>query len=181
MRWDERGNANRPIVSQSALALTPLGWQHGHPLYSVAQPTTTDIYVLIAGHSRLLGTVLAQPLVDMALSPNGRYVAFGAPDNCGHCTLDIFDLAHRTVWVGPTGMTSAASLAWTRNSDILVGDMGSRLSLVNPRDHALRSVPLPSYLPARWPNILRASLRGSRVSLRDTVTGRIYADYGTAR
>lgn len=181
MRWDQRVNGSSAVATVTALALTPLGWRHGRPLYSVAQSTATNVYTVDAGRSRLLGTVLAQPLVDMALSPNGRYLAFGAPDNCAHCTLDIFDLNRGVVWAGPTGMPSASALAWNRDGTLLVGDMGVRVSLINPTDHAIRYAPAPVRLPHRWPDIMRATLGDSGVSLRDTVTGQVYADYGTAR
>lgn len=181
MRWDERSNESRAITAVTALALTPLGWVDGHPLYSVAQPTTTDIYDGSTGGSKLAGTVLAQPLVDMVLSPNGRYVAFGAPDNCYRCTLDVFDLRRRSVWVGPTGMTNASALAWTADSRTVVGDMGGHLAIINPRDHTVRYLPAPPGLPNRWVDSMRAAVRGSHASLQDTVTGRIYADYGSAR
>lgn len=181
MRWDEATDESHAVTSAAALALTPLGWVHGQPLYSVAQSTTTDVYRASANGPNLAGTVLAQPLVGLVLSPNGRYLAFGAPDNCDRCTLDIFDLQKGVVWAGPTGMASASALAWTADSEALAGDMGNRLSIISPIDHAVRYVAAPPALPRHWPDIMRATVLGSHISLRDTVTGKVYANHGPAR
>lgn len=180
MEWTRRDGSNRAVARVSALALTPLGWRLGSVVYLIAQPTTSTIYAERGGRSTRLGTVLAQPLVHMSLSPNGRYLAFGAPANCGPCTLDVYDLGARKVWIGPTGMADGAAVAWTPGN-LLVADMRGRLAVVNPGRQLVTYTSLPPHLPSRWPNIMRAEITPQQVSLVDSVTGRSYVSYGAGR
>lgn len=182
MKWDRRVNRSQALTAANALDMLPLGWRHGHVIYMLGRSTASDVYTIAAGHTSYLATVLSQPLMNVSLSPDGNYLAFGAPANCGNCTLDLYDLTRSTFWGGPTGMPNGSTLAWTRGGATLVGEVNRRLAVVTARDHTVRYVALPPGIPRYWSNLMRASVANpNRIVLEDSVSGKVYLEHGATR
>jgi hypothetical protein len=165
------------------MALTPLGWSEGRPLFLDADAAQTGIYSVGARQTRFIDTLMSQPIVTAELSPAGRFIAFGAPTSCGYCTLNVYDLERGYVWIGETGMPNETTIAWTADGSALVAIMNGHLAAISVITSQTRLFPLPPGLPGYWTDPMQAIVRPHAVTLVDTVTHRTYQsrDYSTQR
>jgi hypothetical protein len=165
---------SRRLSVTNALNVLPLGWSRGRILYTVANSTDTSVYMISHGHAVFSNILMPQVLTSGSLSPNGRYVAFSAPTNCGYCTLDVFDLVSFDVWIGPTGLPNEASMAWTSDSRTIVAPLGHQLATIDVERQDVRLHPAPAHLPRVWAHSMRAIVSPGHVAIEDTVTGKTF-------
>lgn len=171
---DVRSGGSTVLVRQNAMNLTPLGWSHARLLYLVANTTDTSLYAVERGRVSFVSLLMPQPVITAELSPNGLFVALGAPTNCAYCTLEIYDLSALSMNVGPTGMPSETSFAWTSDSRLLVTQIGNGLDVVDRSGRVATHFRLPSSRFGLWSHPTVATVASHAVRLIDTVTHRIY-------
>lgn len=167
------GGATRVLARQRGLDVIPLGWIRGRPAYLVATATDTALYTVSAGRSRYISKIITQAVTSAQLSPNGRFIAFAAPTNCGFCTLDVFDISSLKLAFGPSGAASERDFAWTRDSRYVVATAKRGLATVDPLTGAAHFAALPRGLPQVWAHSMRVTV-GRSVVVTDSVTGERY-------
>jgi hypothetical protein len=180
MRADVQGRRSTTLVHVDAMNVTPLGWSGQKILYLVANTTDTSTYTLFHGHAKLVSILMPQVITSALLSPGGRYIAFAAPTNCVYCTFDIYDLGYLSVWVGPSGFANERDIAWSNDARAFVTLVGRKLAVIGSDSHAVQLFTVPAGLPAIWSHSMEATVSSRSVTLRDTVTGRVYRSLARA-
>jgi hypothetical protein len=154
--------------------MAPLGWSRGRILFIVATASDTSIYSAVKNRVSFTSILLTQPITSATLSPDGRWIAFGAPGSCYYCTLDVFDLANLTIWNGPSAVPGEHALAWTADSRWIVAPVGRHLALISPFTHDQKLFSLPRALDSNWPDPMRALVGDGSLTLIDVNSGRVY-------
>ena len=146
-------------------------------IFLLADSTDTSIFTVSAGHPKLVGIMMPQPIVSANLSPGGRFIAFGAPTNCSSCSVYLYDLSKHALSSGPTGMPNDTTLAWTADGSTVVAILGNRLTALSAATLGATSFPIPSGLPRSWNEPMRAVLHGNMLTLIDLVTHRAFHSF----
>ena len=172
MQYDYQNRSTRRLASLPGVALVPLGWWHGHPLFLVANSTDSSLYIARAGTSHFLGVLAPQVITSAALSSRSPLVAFVAPTNCYNCTLELFDLRTRSEWNGPSGIADESQLAWSTDGMSVVTTLHSMIAVVPASIGTQVRLGRAVDMPKTWSHSLRVTISPSGVHLLDTITGR---------
>jgi len=175
VRLDTRSRRSHIVARMNGMNLTPLGWSRGRIVFLVANTTDTSVYQIVEGHVSFVSIVMPQPIITATLSPDGRYIAFGAPTNCVYCTVDVYDLDQLKAAIGPTGMPQESALAWTADGKLLVAQIDRSLAVVQPGGaNTIARFPFPARAPRLWTHSMVARVSGRSLDLVDTITHQTY-------
>jgi Tol biopolymer transport system component len=162
------------LDQENARALVPVGWSRGSLLFLMVSSTDTSLYAIVSGHRHFVNIVIPQSVTSALLSPDGKYIAFGVPTNCGYCTLDLYDLQQATISNGPSGMPNEMAMTWTHDGSQLVAQVQDRLALITPSPLSTAVMAAPADLPDLSVHAMSASTSGRALTMVDLATGRAY-------
>jgi hypothetical protein len=164
------------LDNRNALNLAPLGWRHGQPVYLVATASDTGIFTFARGHPSFVSILMPQVVTNPTLSPDGRYLGFGAPSDCFFCTYDDFDFKLLHTTVGPSGGGSERDMAWSRSNNLLAVPLRDQIAVLQPPElSVVDKYPAPPGLPRAWPHPMIFTEKGRTLTLIDTVTHAAYS------
>jgi hypothetical protein len=172
--FDVQTHRVQVLAQNIGLSLTPLGWRGSDILYLLANSTDTSMYTVAGGHAVFRTLLMPQVITSAVLSPGARYLAFTAPTNCGYCTLDIYDFAQDSIWIGPSGVLEYDRFVWSNDGRTLAAQLYSSLLLVDVLSHRLRYCSAGRDLSHLWRPSLRARIAGGTLILYDSLGGASY-------